>query len=456
LVAILEENATGGIARTLLPVSDGLGSVTVVIDQATGQPVARFDFGPFGEPLGESGETWVCPFRWQTKWYDAESQQYYFGYRYYDPRLGRWLSRDPIRESGGFNLYAYCGNDPVNRHDPLGLDWNPFHKAFWVEGFDANVDRAGSAMLRFISWLASPPEPPVLLEVSQNSHTQNSRNLIAGIQEGTGRAILAGPSAFFSLQSGLDTFVNRAIGSSYGIPDHVLESTDLRDPSTIAFEGSMNLLQQGNTAFAESMGANPSSQLFQASSQATTLAALTLAPELGELELPEISLSPGTLRGFERLNPSNYDWAPFFAPYRGGYLYSGLPLPGSPKYRGPTWTLYRRHGGVPSPRPKGYQSHHGVNSVWLENNVLGYNAEDAPAVLVLNDPFHNRTRGVFNRVRNEIAARQGVSPRDIDWKRIPPGTAWRLAEEQLEAAQVPLDLRQRYFDWFNEYLESLH
>jgi RHS repeat-associated protein len=122
LVAILEENATGGIARTLLPVSDGLGSVTVVIDQATGQPVARFDFGPFGEPLGESGETWVCPFRWQTKWYDAESQQYYFGYRYYDPRLGRWLSRDPIRESGGFNLYAYCGNDPVNRHDPLGLD----------------------------------------------------------------------------------------------------------------------------------------------------------------------------------------------------------------------------------------------------------------------------------------------------------------------------------------------
>jgi hypothetical protein len=40
---------------------------------------------------------------------------------YYDPRLGRWLTRDPIREEGGINLYAYCGNDPVNRHDPLGL-----------------------------------------------------------------------------------------------------------------------------------------------------------------------------------------------------------------------------------------------------------------------------------------------------------------------------------------------
>ncbi|MEI7929395.1 MAG: RHS repeat-associated core domain-containing protein, partial [Verrucomicrobiales bacterium] len=43
------------------------------------------------------------------------------GYRHYDPRFGRWLSRDPLGEAGGFNLYAYCGNDPVNRHDPLGL-----------------------------------------------------------------------------------------------------------------------------------------------------------------------------------------------------------------------------------------------------------------------------------------------------------------------------------------------
>lgn len=40
----------------------------------------------------------------------------------YDPRLRRWLSRDPIGEEGGFNRYAYCGNDPINRHDYLGLD----------------------------------------------------------------------------------------------------------------------------------------------------------------------------------------------------------------------------------------------------------------------------------------------------------------------------------------------
>jgi hypothetical protein len=56
----------------------------------------------------------------------------------YDPRLGRWLSRDPIGEAGGFNLYAYCGNDPVNRHDPLGLaDWMEVRPIADATGFFA-------------------------------------------------------------------------------------------------------------------------------------------------------------------------------------------------------------------------------------------------------------------------------------------------------------------------------
>ena len=122
LAAIIEEDESGIVKRTLLPIGDGLGNVTAVVNAANGQTVARYEFGPFGEPLGESGEADACPFRWQTKWYDTASEQYYFGYRHYDPRTGRWLSRDPMGEAGGFNLYGYCGNDPVNRHDALGLD----------------------------------------------------------------------------------------------------------------------------------------------------------------------------------------------------------------------------------------------------------------------------------------------------------------------------------------------
>jgi RHS repeat-associated protein len=125
IVAILEEDASGTPLRTLLPVEDGLGNIMAVVDANTNQTVARYDYGPFGEPLGESGESGeidACPFRYQTKFYDKECQHYYFGYRHYDPRMGRWLSRDPMGEAGGFNLYAYCGNDPVNRFDYLGMD----------------------------------------------------------------------------------------------------------------------------------------------------------------------------------------------------------------------------------------------------------------------------------------------------------------------------------------------
>ena len=42
-------------------------------------------------------------------------------HRAYDPETGRWLSRDPIGEKGGINLYGYVGNGPVTDWDPLGL-----------------------------------------------------------------------------------------------------------------------------------------------------------------------------------------------------------------------------------------------------------------------------------------------------------------------------------------------
>jgi RHS repeat-associated protein len=61
------------------------------------------------------------PFRFSTKQFDAETGFYYYGYRFYSPELGRWLSRDPVEEQGGLNLYGFVGNDPVDRWDMLGL-----------------------------------------------------------------------------------------------------------------------------------------------------------------------------------------------------------------------------------------------------------------------------------------------------------------------------------------------
>ena len=44
----------------------------------------------------------------------------YYNYRYYNPELGRWISRDPIEEQGGYNLYGMIGNNPLYGWDDLG------------------------------------------------------------------------------------------------------------------------------------------------------------------------------------------------------------------------------------------------------------------------------------------------------------------------------------------------
>ena len=61
-------------------------------------------------------------FLFQGREYDYDTALYYFRNRWYEPETGRWLSPDPIGISGGLNLYAFCGNDPVNFVDPWGLD----------------------------------------------------------------------------------------------------------------------------------------------------------------------------------------------------------------------------------------------------------------------------------------------------------------------------------------------
>lgn len=54
---------------------------------------------------------------------DPDSGLMLLGARYYDPSIGRFISRDPIGYEGGLNLYAYCNGDPVNAVDPDGEDW---------------------------------------------------------------------------------------------------------------------------------------------------------------------------------------------------------------------------------------------------------------------------------------------------------------------------------------------
>jgi RHS repeat-associated protein len=116
----------GTLTTRSLPIYDGIGNIVGLIDGQSGARVATYSYAPFGELLSESGpRADQCPFRYQTKEYDCETGFYYFGKRYFDPKTQTWLNRDPIREQGGANLYAYCNDDPVGNYDAIGEDPNP-------------------------------------------------------------------------------------------------------------------------------------------------------------------------------------------------------------------------------------------------------------------------------------------------------------------------------------------
>ncbi len=102
------------------PLYDNNGNVTDYVSE-TGEVVASYTYDAFGRTIAQSGAMAdVFPFRFSTKYYDAEANLYYYGYRFYSPELGRWLNRDPIEEDGGDNLYAFCGNNGMSYIDARG------------------------------------------------------------------------------------------------------------------------------------------------------------------------------------------------------------------------------------------------------------------------------------------------------------------------------------------------
>jgi len=102
---------------------DGLGSVWGMTS-TTGKLMQRYQYKSFGEMVGFGRTSLSQSYTFTGRENDSETGLYYYRARYYDPKMGRFISKDPIGFDGGdVNLYAYTGNNPVNRKDPSGLAW---------------------------------------------------------------------------------------------------------------------------------------------------------------------------------------------------------------------------------------------------------------------------------------------------------------------------------------------
>ena len=128
LLAILEPDS--GI---LTPAYDANGNVTDLVD-TYGAVVAHYEYDPYGNTIASMGvHADAIPFRFSSKYVDVETDLYYYGYRFYSPTLGRWISRDPLANilwpsprylslsQTENEIYSYTKNNPLSHYDYLGL-----------------------------------------------------------------------------------------------------------------------------------------------------------------------------------------------------------------------------------------------------------------------------------------------------------------------------------------------
>ncbi len=106
--------------KTYFFLHDTNKNVSAMTDEQ-GELVATYEYSPFGTLVQASGPmAKENAFRFSSEFQDEELRLVYYNHRYYHPIDGRWISRDPIHERGGNNLYAFVKNRPTHKTDYLG------------------------------------------------------------------------------------------------------------------------------------------------------------------------------------------------------------------------------------------------------------------------------------------------------------------------------------------------
>ena len=144
---------------------------TVQHSHPTSQLPVRCTFPPTVSQSGAMADAFRH--RFSTKPWIAALGAYDYGERLYSPELRRWLSRDPIEEEGGENLYAMCGNNPVNTIDAIGLSY--FYSIYFGVGhpqYNPTLRKAANVIVSMMKKYIPPADAvnnrKCLLQVASN------------------------------------------------------------------------------------------------------------------------------------------------------------------------------------------------------------------------------------------------------------------------------------------------
>jgi RHS repeat-associated protein len=166
---LAEENiASDGKREVLWTLADQQGSVRDIVRLGTNGQATVVDhimYGPYGEKVAETDTAIAHLYGYTGREYDKETGLQYNRARYYDPKLGRWISQDPIGfAAGDANLYRYVGNSPTNSTDPSGLidplgptrtrpweffdSWSESQRVAWLKNqwgrYGSSIEKAAS------------------------------------------------------------------------------------------------------------------------------------------------------------------------------------------------------------------------------------------------------------------------------------------------------------------------
>ena len=131
VVAVDYSSNNGSSFTTYYYLRNAQNDVIKLID-GSGNTVVEYTYDSWGKIISSTGTLantvgTYQPFRYRGYVYDTETQLYYLQSRYYDPATCRFISADVLLSTGqgviGHNSFAYCGNNPIAREDPSGLEW---------------------------------------------------------------------------------------------------------------------------------------------------------------------------------------------------------------------------------------------------------------------------------------------------------------------------------------------